>query len=225
MKLLAKPAVDDWRVEQAIRVAIRAGKYLGKTEDEMVEQVGQALDTELDKARDFGTAVHSGVEHVSLHHTLPTSLSEANAKLSPVMPWIKAFKDWKDKYLTKIYGAEVTVVNRSLGYAGRVDLHACHAEHGDVVIDFKTQNVKKRPVFYEEWSYQLAAYHVALPRPGTELGRPGRCMSLVIDSNPGARVHEKLWGLDEVAHGWECFWSILNAWQRVRKYNPTAVQS
>jgi hypothetical protein len=236
MKLLAKPSVEDWRVEQAILTTLELEDHATQCAhtslspllhgtplpvlptESRATRVAELLDTRLDRARDFGSLVHAGVEYYATHLLLPVGMSECATQFEPVLPWLRAYKGWHDANVDKVHGTEECVVNLERGYAGRIDLHLTHLVHGELVVDVKTQAVRSRPSFYDEWCYQLAAYYKVVP------GTTG-VMSLIIDSTPpepgkSPAVHEYLWTPAELEHGWQVFEALLNLWQRVKKYYP-----
>ena len=129
-------------------------------------------------------------------------------------PWTDPYREWFDENISTVLSTEKALVNEHYGYAGTMDLHAVHREHGPCVIDFKTQRVgAKGPQFYESFIMQLAAYRECLkPKP--------KCLSLVINSvEPGPPV-EKLWTDDEVQAAWQQFYYANCLFQLRKNYRP-----
>jgi len=106
-----------------------------------------------------------------------------------------------------------------------VDMIAKIAGVGWAVVDFKTQKVKRtpkgepRPMFYESWPMQLAAYrNMAVAK----LAKPiDALVSVVIDSAHPGPVHVKVY--DNADAHFEMFQAALTLWKYVKCYNPVAL--
>jgi hypothetical protein len=220
LKILAKPSLDKWKVEQAVKAGLMAPDHLNhEALEDRVRVVTESLHSELAKAREFGDAVHNGIEHVNIHGTPPPPMSQIAQRAPRLSEWLELYHTWQQENLAEVISSEAVVVNCALGYAGRCDLVARHKVHGVVVVDFKTQRVRNgRPAFYDEWIYQLAPYKEAQPKVEIQ-----GCLSLVIDSNAPSAPVEKLWSGEETAHGWEVFRRVLEAWQTINNYKPKPI--
>jgi hypothetical protein len=214
LSILAKPGLEAWKQEQAILAALTLPRIAGENDDAFAARVVADMNAQVEKAGDFGTRIHAGIESINSGHT-PNDPELA--------PWLEHYATWQRASIvrgvdsgTPLITAAETVVT-SDGYAGRLDIVCEHAEHGTTLIDFKTQNVKNgKPQFYETWCAQLAAYRAALP----EKLRGVHCLSLVIDSNTPAAPIEKLWTEDELATGLAIFHHARDVWQLQRGYKP-----
>ena len=93
-----------------------------------------------------------------------------------------------------------------------------HKDHGIVLLDFKTQKVRKRndkwaPSFYPNYARQLAAYAACLtPEP--------RILSVVINSVEPMAPFEKLYSKEAQEEAKEAFLAIANYWCVDKKYDP-----
>jgi hypothetical protein len=123
----------------------------------------------------------------------------------------------------RVASIEQVFVHHEHGYAGRVDMVALLKGIGSAVVDFKTQKTKRsvkgepKPVFYETWPLQLAAYRQAVLASGAK--NVAGLVSVVLDSVQPGPVHVKQWS------GFDCFGSFLAAlelWKYVKDYDPRA---
>lgn len=158
-------------------------------------------------ARAFGSAIHEAIDRF---HNDPEYVPEDEL----LLPYFEKYKAWFKASIIRVIDSERTVVNTDHGYAGTMDLLAEHQEHGTVLIDFKTQNMKYgRPNFYETWPLQLAAYRECVnPKP--------RCMSVVINSKEAMDPFEKLWDDQKIKTSWDVFRRCCEIWQLQRNYFP-----
>ena len=209
--VLVNHGVDRWFKDILVKAgftvpdAIRAQSF-----EDYQTRVLEDADAFGREAREFGTGVHGVIDEFN------TTRSRNCA--SKYQPWLDQYVKWFEANIEEVYFSEETLVNMEVGYAGTTDLSARHKTHGDVVIDFKTQQVKKdKPNFYKEWIYQLGAYQQCID------GQP-QCLSVVINSlEPEAPV-EKLWSDAEAEMGWNVFKRACEIWQIQRGYVPSEVE-
>jgi hypothetical protein len=211
--VLAKPGLDAWKIEQGILSALTLpqlpGEELGTFAKRVVEDMGE----QVEKAADFGSAIHSACEVYAINKQLPQ-----DPKLREFLePW----RQWFDANVERIGCIEQVFVHHEHGYAGRVDMVALLKDIGWAVVDFKTQKVKRsakgeaKPAFYETWPLQLAAYRQAILVSGAK--NVQALVSVVIDSSAPGPVHVKQWD------GVDYFGSFLAAvalWKYVKGYDP-----
>ena len=161
-------------------------------------------------AREFGTGVHGVLDEFNTSRKLNCA--------DAYQAWLEQYVTWFEANIERVYFSEETLVNAKVGYAGTTDLHARHKTHGDVVIDFKTQQVKKdKPTFYKEWIYQLAAYRECIE------SKP-QCLSVAINSLKAEAPVEKLWSDSDTEMGWGVFVRACEIWQLQRGYVPAEVR-
>lgn len=203
--VLAKPGLEAWKQEQAILAALTLPRLGQEGDDDFAKRVVIDMQQQVEKAASFGTAVHAAIERVNADgHT--------RSVMPDVLPWMNHYASWRTANLVRTIRSEEVLVAE--GYAGRFDLLAEHQQHGVVLIDFKTQNVKHgKAKTYETWGYQLAAYRHAL-------SINCHCLSVIIDSCTPATPVEYLWEENELADGLEIFMAALAIWQKQRGYVP-----
>lgn len=219
--VLAKPGLDAWKVEQGIVAALTLPRQTDEPLDVFARRVVVDMGEQVEKAADFGSAIHAACE------------AYARSRQVPVDPTLLAFfqpwQAWFDANVEEVRSIERVCVNLEQGYAGRVDLEAKLRGIGWAVVDFKTQRVKRNaackpvPTFYETWPLQLAAYQRALATES--VNAPTELVSVVIDSgNPGP-AHVKHWtgnnaGPEFASAFGNAFQAALTLWRFVKGYDP-----
>jgi hypothetical protein len=229
--VIAKPGLEAWKIEQGILAALTLPRAAGEDLGGFAKRVVADMTQEVEKAADFGSAIHAACELYAREKIAPKD---------PILwPFFAPWQRWFDENVERVECLERVFVNLQEGYAGRVDLIA--KLKGDMangpfwaVVDFKTQKIKRgskgepKPVFYETWPLQLAAYQWAamgvLPR------EIGGLVSVVIDSAQPGPVHVRTWdngmpkeGSKPASDGFFVqFLNALGLWQYVKGYDPTA---
>ena len=150
LKVLDKPALTAWKIEQAVLAVLTTPKLADEPLDAFIKRVlttDKEQDAEAAKARELGTRIHDELESTLNGNPL------ANPELDPfVMPAYKATVE-----LGKVLATEKIMVGE--GYAGRLD--AILDGNEITVVDFKTTKTLPK----ESWTehrLQLAAYAKAL---------------------------------------------------------------
>lgn len=211
--VLAKPGLEAWKIEQGITAALTLPRLPDEPLDVFARRVVADMGAQVEKAADFGTAIHSACEVYALSREEPRD----EELLRFFQPWQR----WFDENVERVDSIEQVFVHPALGYAGRVDMVALLRGIGWCVVDFKTQKVKRgprgvRPAFYETWPLQLAAYQQAMASSTTK--RAPRLVSVVIDSAEPGPVHVKAW--DEPLEYFRYFLAALTLWRYVKAYDP-----
>lgn len=215
LSVINKPGLESWKQEQAILSALTLPRLPDEKLDDFVKRVVKDMEDQSEKARGFGSEIHSAIElyFKGARHLIPHD----------VYPYVNPFIDWANEQVGEVIGSEVICGCEECGYAGRLDLVCVLKDVGFSVIDAKTQNVKrdkegiKQPIFYPEWPRQLAAYaHTYGPHSG-EYKIP-EMVSVIIDSSEPGPVYVKKW--DNYLHHMEMFRHCLELWCDERGYKP-----
>jgi hypothetical protein len=211
--VLAKPGLDAWKIEQGIMAALTLPRAAGEPLDAFAHRVVSDMGEQVEKAADFGSAIHAACEAYALNKQVPEDLK----LLTHLESWFK----WFDENVERVATIEQVFVHHEHGYAGRVDMVALLRGLGWAVVDFKTQKVKRspkgdaKPAFYETWPLQLAAYRQAILASGAK--NVTGLVSVVIDSAQPGPVHVKRWdGVDYFGS----FLAALELWKYVKGYDP-----
>jgi hypothetical protein len=211
--VLAKPGLDAWKIEQGIMAALTLPRRGDEPLDAFAHRVVEDMGEQVEKAADFGSAIHAACEVYALNKQLPQDIR--------LLGFLESWFHWFDDNVERIAAVEQVFVHHEHGYAGRVDMVALLKGVGWAVVDFKTQKVKRsakgeaKPAFYDTWPLQLAAYRQAILASGAKDVKG--LVSVVIDSaNPGP-VHVKHWtGVDYFGS----FLAALELWKYVKGYDP-----
>jgi len=213
LNVLAKPGLDAWKIEQGIMAALTLPRRQDEPLDAFAHRVVADMGEQVEKAADFGSAIHAACEVYALNKQLPDNIR--------LLPFMESWFQWFDANVERIACVEKVFVNHERGYAGRVDMVALLKGIGWAVVDFKTQKVKRsarreaKPVFYETWPLQLAAYRQAIVTNGAKDVKA--LVSVVIDSAEPGLVHVKRWdGVDYFGS----FLAALDLWKYVKGYDP-----
>lgn len=220
-KVLAKPALDAWKIQQAILSALTLPRIPGESDDAFAARVAKDMGEEAKQAASRGSEIHDMIHHRLLNGSWPEWIGERGlvAIATHVDGWISS-------NIKEVFLSENVLVHHEYGYAGTVDLVA-DTPHGLAVIDFKNQAVKEKgPNFYEEYAAQLAAYRYALLTepmrrkykcPGD---RPMRLISVVINRVNPEPPHIKVWDEDVASKQWMLFDLARRAWFLQKGYSP-----
>ncbi|MGZ4973506.1 MAG: PD-(D/E)XK nuclease family protein [Limisphaerales bacterium] len=216
--VIAKPGLEAWKIEQGIMAALTLPALPGEPIDAYARRVVNDMDAQVEKAADFGTAIHAACELYAREKLLPSDPT--------LLAFIEPWRVWFDENVERVECIETIFVSLEHGYAGRVDMIAKLKDIGWCVVDFKTQKVKRsskgeaKPAFYETWPLQLAAYAFAAEKTLAQ-SIPGM-VSVVIDSLEPGPVHIKHW--DSVQPHLHMFTHLLDVWKYVKCYDPTPDQ-
>lgn len=207
-----KPALEHYKIEQAVSAAMRLPRKQEETDKEFAARVVEEADQHRDAASAFGTRVHEMARAIAvLGH------SEANYMDTDLFPFAQRFCIWFRCNVTHVLSAEKTVVCEKHGYAGTFDLIAETKDHGLAIIDFKTQGVKRDgPKFYDTWDFQLAAYQFAAEPDFFVESR----VSIIINSKAPAPPIEKKWADEDGKTAFDKFLICNALWRAHRKYFP-----
>jgi hypothetical protein len=211
--VLAKPGLDAWKIEQGIMAALTLPRAVNEPLDAFAHRVVSDMGEQVEKAADFGSAIHAACEVYALNKQVPENIR--------LLTFLEDWFRWFDEHVERVASVERVYVHQEHGYAGRVDMVALVRGSGWAVVDFKTQKVKRsvkgvaKPVFYETWPLQLAAYRQAILASGAKDVKA--MVSVVIDSVQPGPVNVRQWeGVDYFGS----FLAALELWKYVKDYDP-----
>lgn len=200
----AKPGLENWKIQEAILASLTLPRLDGEDGEAFAARVLADYKSTASKAAGIGTMIHDWAENY--------------CKGTPIAPpagyeaVCYQVQEWIDDNVAECV-AEASMVS-PFGYAGRVDLQGTLKTGEYFIADFKTQGIKtgKKPTFYQEWCYQLAAYGE---------GKVYKLCNIAISSvkeNP--IVACKWWEHEEIETGWSIFQALLKVWKLERGYHP-----
>lgn len=216
--VLVKPGLNAYRIEQGLMAALTLPRIDNEPLDVFARRVVDDMDQQSEDAKAFGRRIHNAIEAILGGNRREDGIA------ADLLPYLESFIEWRDKDILECFTTE-RVVGHPKGYAGMLDLEAYLDCCGHGIVDFKTQRVRRngngpKPVFYEEWGLQLAAYGACV---GNELGIDGhvpRLVSVIIDSAQPGPVHVKVW--DNVQELYQMFLKCFDLWCWRNNYRPTA---
>ena len=213
--ILNKKGLEQWKQNNLLKSAWDKRELVADFEKWLKEVVASSWEVSKE-AMQFGTDWHHMAESYATTGKIENIAPQ-------VEPYVDEFKAWFDEKVVEVVSSEQSVVH-PLGFAGTRDLVFKHKDYpGLVVGDYKTQNVNEKygPKVYPEHALQLAAYHQCKIEGNTD---PVVCLSIIIDSNKPAPLHEHVWPAEEINDAWETFCHCLAIWQAQNKYKPSPGQ-
>jgi hypothetical protein len=205
LSVLAKPALETWKVKQGILAALTLPREPGEPDDAYLARVLTDSREQAKAAAEEGTRIHDACECAVKGLPFPDAyllhVRGALAKLNELFPDVD---DWV---------AEASFAHES-GYGGKVDLHSPST---GIVADYKTtdEGAGSSKRFHWDQHYQLAAYQNGLNLPRND------CANIFVSrTEPGVAFGHK-WSADEVEEGWQVFAAALEVWKRLRKFDPS----
>ncbi len=217
-QVIAKPALENWKVDQGILSALTLPRDADEPEAAYIARVKLDSKQQALQAAAEGTRIHRAIEAHFAGHTYPEEyLPHVRATLIEINRLFPDVHDWVSE---KSFA-------HPLGYGGAVDLHSPST---GIVVDYKGKDgdftetdaygKPKKLAWDQHW--QLAAYQV-----GLELvtGGSGKliehkpCANIFVSRTHPGKVASHLWSEEEIAEGWSVFEAALLLWKRLRKYD------
>ncbi len=211
MKILDRPQLTAWKIDQAILSALTLPAIAGESIDDRARRIARDSETQGEEARKLGQLVHDALERFLL-------LGEITADPT-ILPLIQPFMQWWKENCIALHYAEKTVVNNIRGYAGRVDAKAQLKDLGFCIIDFKTRTpIKGTDDFriYDEDGMQLAAYREADALSGMHAAK---CLSIIINSQ-SPQMHVHVWDDRVLEKSMNIFSKLTDVWMLLKGYDP-----
>lgn len=225
MKVVAKPDLDRWKSEQVVLAALEQPKRSDEELDEYVARIIDDSKTKTRKAAEAGVAIHAACsDWVTKRKDPPPELAAT----------MKPFQDWCAENIDEggVLASEVVGLNLREYYAGTIDLPVRLKDKSIAIVDMKSQDIKldkktglPKPAFYDDWSWQLAAYSRCQFADGSYVPPfPWRLISLVIGRNiPGVWVKEWTDPANPQAsseNAYQAFISACRLWTHIKGGTP-----
>ena len=211
MSVMAKPQLDDWKLQQVAERAYgnppqdgeEAGTYARRTIEGAFEQVGDAAD--------LGTAIHGALEAHFQGFPVPEGM---DAYVRPVVAAL-------DVAGIRLMQHELRLVNAVNGYAGTTD--AVMVRDGKQgILDFKSRKTKPG-IKCEPWDtepMQIAAYGVA-----KFLTVPTCGANVYISTTEPGRVDVVHYDHSQLHAAWHAFRNMIELWQYLKGYRPPSLSA
>jgi hypothetical protein len=201
LRMEAAPALESWKVTEAVKAAMRLERMATETDDEFISRAISESRASSSKASDRGSFLHGLLEE-SVRRGEYFGPDSERELIAPVLNWLAVnFGNYK-------WSVERSFAS-TLGYGGKIDLMGVNDGGGAVVVDYKFKEsiAPGKRLAYDNHVTQLAAYAYGMNYPAA------RCINLFIHaSEPGLIVpHE--WTQEQAERGYHCFLHLLNLYQ------------
>lgn len=205
LQVLAKPALEAWKVRQGILAALTLTRSDDEPDDAYLARVLADSNAQAKAAAEEGTRIHDAIEQgmrgqYVIDAYMP-HVDAVRARLAELFPHVT---DWT---------AEQSFAHSS-GFGGKVDLHSPST---GIVVDYKGKDgdfTDGKKLAYDQ-HYQLAAYQHGLRLPTNV------CANLFVSrTHPGCVAHH-VWTADDIRDGLAIFLDTLSLWKRLRRYEPS----
>ncbi len=202
LKLLPKPALERWKIEQVKLACLTLPQIKGETLDEFSQRIYSDANAQSKVARETGTAIHGAIEKHFMGDFQPDYLDI----LSPLMKLMDmTFGEHEQWNCEKSFSCD-------LGYGGKVDLHS-----PNWVIDFKTKEFTKddlkKKFSFKEHIMQLSAYRLGLGYP------EARIANVFISVKDRGLIKVEIHDQDET----DSFLALLHFWKTYKKFDPSYI--
>lgn len=203
-RIIDKPALTNWLVEQGIMAALTLPRIEGEGESAWLARVREDSRAQAKAAAEEGSRIHDACERhyrgLSVPQKYQPHVAGVVAAITEAFPHVT---DWV---------AEASFAHPS-GFGGKVDLHSPST---GIVVDYKGKDGDfsgdKKLAYDQHW--QLGAYQHGLHLPNAV------CANVFFSrTHPGATKLHK-WTPELIAEGAGIFLDALALWKRLKKYNP-----
>jgi len=210
--VLGKPALDAWKLEQALKAALANPK---REEESFDYWKGRVLDQafeQVDDAAARGTKIHAALDAAFDGEAVP---AEFQQYVQPVLEWLRA-------HGIEVIAREQRIVSTINGYAGTADVlctvtGTSGTKHPGL-LDYKTKKTKpgESVCSYFEHKAQLSAYAAAYYGAST-LPRVVAANIFISTTEPG-RV--EVVRHEDVVEYHEAFLAAAHLWRIQKEYDP-----
>lgn len=201
MGMAAKPALENWKITQALLSALTLPRIEGESLDDFMERAKKDAKDSSYKAAERGTEIHADIERGFLHGAPSAAYAAVRACLD------------------SLYPGEQWIAEGSFscpeGYGGKIDLYSKRG----IYVDFKSKELKDTDIpeklVYDEHGMQLSAYAC-----GTGCHYPER-ISIFVDRIDCSKVLCHKWDKESHERHLGMFLRLLEYWQLSKGYAPS----
>ena len=211
--ILAKPALETWKMNQVALATLRTPKDAAETPDYWCRRVRDAAFEQVEDAADTGTKVHAALEAAVAGE--PWDEEAWGVYVRPVLDYIA-------REGLAVTGREKRIVNADHGFAGTADLLFTHGLDQPGILDYKTKKTKpgEKVAAYDEHRLQLAAY-AATEYGDAYIGRV-RAVNVFVSTTEPGRVEFVTHG--DLTRDWQAFKLLDSLWRYAKGYDPREVR-
>lgn len=205
LSVLAKPALETWKVRQGILAALTLTRDPGEADEAYLARVMADSQQQAKSAAAEGTRIHDAIEaHFHGRYFDPRYEPHVEAVLAELRALFPGVNDW---IAERSFASEI-------GYGGKVDLHSPST---GITVDHKGKDgdfSDGKRLAYDQ-HYQLAPYNRGLGLPLAP------CANLFVSRTHPGKVKGHVWSEKDIAAGWDVFDAALTVWKRLRKFDPS----
>lgn len=205
--MLAKPALTEWKVKQAILATLTLPKDATWLEGEYIDRIRRDANQQALDAANKGTSIHNAIE---AHFQGRKYANEYRPHVDGVVAALaKAFPQVGDWIAEKSFA-------HPIGFGGRVDLHSPSAR---IVVDHKGKDFGPNDdtrLVYDQHE-QLAACAEGLFRCQDD-GPAPVLVSCFFSRTHAGHTALHIWDPDAFAKGWRVFRAALDIWKARNNY-------
>lgn len=205
LKILAKPALERWKVGQGVMAVVTAPDVPGEGLDAKIDRVlnqEEQQHEEASQAAKLGSDIHAALESAIFGKQLPDELNLY------CLPALEAITKLRADLSLEIVATECAVVGD--GYAGMTDLILGNEEM-EVLIDFKTTKTIPKAEPWAEHCLQLAAY------AATRKSNQRKIFNLYISTTEPGKISLLESGDWEALYNGQ-FHQLLNYWKNANDF-------
>lgn len=199
--ILAKPAVDSWKLNIALTIAAEIKQFQDK--EQWKKAVMSKAKDEWESSAKRGTEIHDKLENYFLKGNIDTTDKEI---LVPALNLL-AYEFNGQKWIPEESFAHPE------GFGGKVDLYS----KAGIIVDFKTKakDIVDKKSLYDDYCMQLAAYRLGLKIP------KAKCYNLIISTTKPGTLYLHKWSEEELIEGLEKFRLMLQLWKKLNKFDSS----
>lgn len=204
LSVLAKPALETWKVKQGILAALTLPRDPDESDDAYLARVLTDSKAQAKAAAEEGTRIHDACECAIKGLPYPDKyrwhVKGALDRLHDLFPHVT---DWV---------AEASFAHDS-GFGGKIDLHSPST---GITCDYKSTDERAGSTkrFHWDQHYQLGAYQTGKQLPRAE------CANIFVSRTEPGTVFSHKWTAEDVEQGWQVFNAALQVWKLLKKYDP-----
>lgn len=204
LSVIDKPALTNWKIDQAILAALTLPRIDGEAERDYLARVKADGAQQAKDAADEGTRIHDALE---AHFKRRPFDAKYEPHVAAVVRRLEELYPGVNDWVAEAY------IPEGVPYGGKCDIHSPST---GLTCDYKGKDGDfsdgKKLAYDQHW--QLAPYQRGLCVPKAD-----GFNIFVSRTHPGKVAHH-VWTPADMTEGWAVFQAALALWQAIRKYNP-----
>ncbi len=218
MRAMAAPALERWKLEQAVMAALTLPREEGESDQAFLTRILEDGREQATQAADEGTKIHAAIQGYFERGYLELEHEPYERHVQGVLQCLDAC------FGTQPWGPELCCVH-PLGYGTKADLCASAQPSPAYVLDFKgkefTESGAQDLKVYDTHLMQLAATRAALAYTYRDADYAhAKCGIVFVSRNVPGLCWPIVLTEDEVRRGWELFDTCHRLWCLMRRYWP-----